>query len=119
MKRILFLTAVLFFLSSNMFAQDNQNEKRQTVYKGVSDQNCALEMAFGSYGAGIDREAFAKCMALIETYKLDHSSKTVGREGETRICLPLNGISALKKRKITKKLKAIADHGQLVSISIR
>jgi len=119
MKSVLKLTMLLALLSGTAYAQDQPNEKRQTVYKGVSDQNCALELAFGSYGAGIDRDAFAKCMAIIESYKLEHSSKSVGREGETRICLPLTGVSALKRRKITRKLKSIADKGQLVSISIR
>ncbi len=119
MKKLAFITVFFCLLSFNFFAQDNKEEKRQTVYKGVSDQACAVEMAFGSYGAGIDRNAFEQFTKLAEANKLEYTSKSVGREGETRICLPMTGLSAMKKRKIIKKLKAIADKGQLVSVSIR
>jgi hypothetical protein len=100
-----------------------QNEpkvtKEPTVYKGVTDNACAVEMAFGSYGAGIDAPSFEKVMALINSNKLAHTSKNIGREGEQRICLPLTELKRKAKSKLITQLKKIAKEGQLVSISIR
>ncbi len=100
-----------------------QNEpkvtKEPTVYKGVTDNACAVEMAFGSYGAGIDAPSFEKVMELIKTKNLAHTSKNIGREGEQRICLPLTELKRKAKSKLITQLKKIAKEGQLVSISIR
>ncbi|HQQ93302.1 MAG TPA: hypothetical protein PLQ93_02010 [Bacteroidia bacterium] len=90
-----------------------------TVYKGVTDQACAVEVNFGSYAAGIDGPAFDKVMALIKKQNLAYTSKNIGREGETRICLPLTELKGSKKSKFIKQLKKIAREGQLVSVSIR
>jgi hypothetical protein len=119
MKKLAAYTLFFCLVGFQLSAQDNKEEKRQTVYKGVSDQACAVEMAFGSYGAGIDRNAFEQFTKLAEVNKIEYTSKSIGREGETRICMPMTGWSATKKKKIIKKLKAIADKGQLVSVSIR
>lgn len=90
-----------------------------TVYKGVTDQGCAVEMAFGSFGSGIDGKAITKVNELIESKKLKSSSKSVGREGETRICLPLTELKDKEKEDFIEQLKKIAKEGQLVSVSIR
>lgn len=101
----------------------SQNEpkvtKEPTVYKGVTDQTCAVEVAFGSYGAGIDAAALDKVKAAIDSRKLKSSGKSVGREGETRICLPLTELKGRKKTAFINELKKIAKEGQLVSVSIR
>lgn len=89
------------------------------VYKGVTDATCAVEVQFGSFSAGIDAKAFDKVMALIESEKLKYTSKNIGREGETRICLPLTELNKRKKRKFIDRLKKIARTGYLTSISIR
>ena len=101
--------------------QDNgpQPTKDPTVYKGVTDKSCAVEMAFGSYGSGIDGEAFKKTMELIEAHKQPYTSKSIGREGETRICMPLATLKGKKRTAFISKLKKIAKEGQLVSVSIR
>jgi hypothetical protein len=90
-----------------------------TVYKGVTDQNCAAEMAFGSYGAGIDSDAFGKTMTLIGKFSVQYTSKNIGREGETRICMPLTELEKKNKEAFIDSLKIIAKGGQLVSVSIR
>jgi hypothetical protein len=90
-----------------------------SVYKGVTDQNCAAEMAFGSYGAGIDSEAFEKTMNMIGKFSVQYTSKNIGREGETRICLPLTELGNKNKEAFIDSLKKIAKGGQLVSVSIR
>lgn len=90
-----------------------------TVYKGVTDGNCAVEMSFGSYGSGIDSKAYEKVRAAIESNKLASTSKNIGREGETRICLPLTELKGDKKTQFIDQLKKIAKEGQLVSVSIR
>ena len=90
-----------------------------TVYKGVTDQGCAAEMAFGSYGAGIDSDAFGKTMTLIGKFSVQYTSKNIGREGETRICLPLTELEKKNKEAFIDSLKKIAKGGQLVSVSIR
>lgn len=90
-----------------------------TIYKGVTDLACAIEVQFGSYSAGIDGKAYDKVIALIDANKLKYTSKNIGREGETRLCLPLTELSKKKKNKFIAKLKKIAKEGQLVSISIR
>lgn len=124
MKRQTILTAIFFLMFTIVFSQEKKQEgpqqtKEPTVYKGVTDQTCAVEVAFGSYGSGIDSKAYEKVIALIEEKKLTHTAKPIGREGETRICLPLNELKTCKKKRFIKSLKKIAKEGQLVSVSIR
>ena len=119
-----FVLALAFFagamnLDAQVKNQDPQPTKEPTVYKGTSDPACAVEVSFGSYGAGIDGKALDKVMAAIEKRKLKHSSKNVGREGETRICLPLKELKGKKKTAFINELKQIAKEGQLVSVSIK
>lgn len=100
-------------------ANGPQSTGDPTVYNGVTDNACAVEVAFGSYGSGIDSKAYEKVIAAIESNKLKSSSKTIGREGETRICLPLTELKGDKKNQFIDQLKKIAKEGQLVSVSIR
>jgi len=90
-----------------------------TVYNQVTDQACAVEVSFGSYASGIDGPALDKVNALIESKKLKSTSKTIGREGERRICLPLTELKENEKKDLIEQLKKIAKEGQLVSVSIR
>jgi len=90
-----------------------------TVYKGVTNDSCAVEMAFGSPGSGIDGKAYNKVMEIIKGRNLAYSAKNIGREGETRICLPLTELKGTEKETTITELKKIAKEGQLVSVSIR
>lgn len=120
-KNLLAFCAVLLF-NVNLSAQDKtgpQPTSDPTVYKGVTDQACAVEVNFGSYAAGIDGPAFEKVSNLMKKYNLSSTSKNIGREGETRICLPLKEIKGSKRKRFIKELKKIAKEGQLVSVSIR
>ena len=90
-----------------------------TVYKGVTNDSCAAEMAFGSPGSGIDGKAYNKVMEVINSRNLSHTAKNIGREGETRICLPLTELKGAEKEAVLTELKKIAKEGQLVSVSIR
>lgn len=90
-----------------------------SVYKGVTNDSCAVEMAFGSYGSGIDGKALDEVMAKISEKKLKYTAKNIGREGETRICMPLTEIKGKEKNEFIEQLKKIAAAGQLVSLSIR
>jgi hypothetical protein len=96
-----------------------QPTKEPTVYKGVTDRACAVEMAFGSYGSGIDGKAYEKVMDVLKEYKQTFTSKSIGREGETRLCMPLAKVGAKRKKALISRLKKIAKEGQLVSVSIR
>ncbi len=116
------LSAALVLGLASLQAQNNEGPKPTsdpTIYKGVTDNACALEVSFGSYSAGIDGPAMDKTMALIKKYNLASTSKNIGREGETRICLPLTEIKGMKRKRFIKELKKIAKAGQLVSVSIR
>lgn len=125
MQRFISFTSVLVCLlivsckSQVINASGPQPTKEPTVYKGVTDNACAAEVAFGSYGAGIDGASFEKVNKLIEEKKLASTAKTIGREGETRICLPLTELKGKKKAEFINQLKKIAKEGQLVSVSIR
>jgi hypothetical protein len=90
-----------------------------TVYKGVTNDSCAVEMAFGSYGSGIDGNALDAAMAKINEKHLKHSAKSIGREGEIRLCMPLTELKDKEKNEFIEQLKKIAATGQLVSVSIR
>ncbi len=90
-----------------------------TVYKGVTNDSCAVEMAFGSPGSGIDLKAYEAVKTKIDAKKLKYTEKSIGREGETRICMPLNEIKGKEKTEFIEQLKKIAADGQLVSVSIR
>ncbi len=109
----------LGFVNSIKAQATPQVTKEPTVYKGVTDQACAIEVSFGSYSAGIDGKAFEKVEALIKEYKVSHTAKGIGREGEQRLCMPLTEIKGCKRKKFIKQLKKIAKEGELVSVSIR
>ncbi|MDO9000935.1 MAG: hypothetical protein Q7W45_14295 [Bacteroidota bacterium] len=89
------------------------------VYNEVSDKACAAEVSFGSFGAGIDGPAYDKVMTAIKDKKVKYTSKNIGREGETRICLPLTELKENEKKDFIEQLKKIAASGQLVSVSVR
>ncbi len=125
MKRIeILVTALFVFVLLSCKAQvvnpkDPQPTKEACVYKGVTDQTCAVEVSFGSYGSGIDGTTFTKVTELIEKNKLKYTSKNIGREGETRLCLPLKELKGKKKTQFINQLKSIVKEGQLTSLSIR
>jgi hypothetical protein len=121
MKKSTFFFSLLFLaFAYNFSAQEGpQVTKEPTVYKGVTDNACAVEVAFGSYAAGIDATSFDKVNDLIKKYNLNSSTKNIGREGEQRICLPLKELKRKAKTKFIEQLKKIAKEGQLVSVSIR
>lgn len=89
------------------------------VYKGVTNDSCAVEVSFGSYGSGIDGKALDQVLAKIDSKKLSYTSKAAGREGERRLCLPLTEIKGKEKEDFVAQLKKIAAEGQLVSVSVR
>jgi hypothetical protein len=117
------LASAAFLLPLSGVSQTTTNGPQatteSTVYKGVTDNACAVEVAFGSPGSGIDGTAFEKVMALVDSKKLKYTSKNIGREGETRICLPLTELKGKKKKQVINQLKKIAKEGQYVSVSIR
>jgi hypothetical protein len=125
MQRFTSLTGSLLLLlivsckSQVITPQDPQPTKEPTVYKGVTDQACAVEMAFGSYGSGIDGVAYEKVIKAMEDWKIQFTAKSIGREGETRICMPLTELKGKQKTEFINQLKKIAKEGQLVSVSIR
>jgi hypothetical protein len=121
MKKTFFASLISLISFSCMSQQDQgpKPTKDPTVYKGVTDKSCAVEMAFGSYGSGIDGPAITKTMDLIKEYNQPYTSKSIGREGETRICMPLANLKGKKRTAFIKRLKKIAKEGQLVSVSIR
>src|SRR5690349_13795523 len=101
-RQIVILSSFLFFGAISIHAQVDNNPgpkatKEPTVFKGVTDKACAVEVSFGSYGAGIDGKAYEKVIAAIEQYKVSHTAKGIGREGETRICMPLTELKRRKK----------------------
>lgn len=121
MKKLTFFTALILLAFNTRLTAQNEPKvtKEPTVYKGVTDQACAVEVAFGSYGSGIDAPSFDKVMTLIKEKNLAYTSKNIGREGEQRICLPLNELKRKAKMRFISQLKKIAKEGKLVSVSIR
>ena len=89
------------------------------VQKTVSDNACAVEVAFGSPGTGIDGAAYDKVIALIESKNVKYTSKNIGREGEKLFCLPLTELKDAAKTDFIEQLKKIAAAGQFVSVSVR
>jgi hypothetical protein len=127
MKKIPSLVFCILFIASvscktkakTNNSTESTSQTQPTVYKGVTNDSCAVEMAFGSYGAGIDGAALDAVVKKIEAKKLKYSAKNIGREGETRLCLPLTEIKGKEKKEFIDQLKKIASEGQLVSVSIR
>jgi len=113
---LLFVAGVSFSLQAQQGPRPTQEP---TVYKGVTDASCAVEISFGSYGAGIDGKALEKVESAIAKHKLKNTRQQIGREGELRICLPLKELKGKKKAGFINELKKIAKEGQLVSVSIR
>ena len=125
MQRLVFFTSILscFLIisckSQVVNAKGPQPTKEPTVYKGVTDNACAVEVAFGSYGSGIDGPSYEKVVKEIEEWKLRSTAKSIGREGEIRMCLPLTELKGKKKTEFINRLKKVAKEGQLVSVSVR
>jgi hypothetical protein len=128
MQRFIFFTTSLLGLmilfscksqSKQVASSGPRPTSDSTVYKGVTDNACAAEVAFGSYGAGIDGPAFERVLKAIEDRKLAFTAKNIGREGETRICLPLTELKSKEKNEFLDQLKKIAKEAQLMSVSIR
>ncbi|MBX3163044.1 MAG: hypothetical protein KF900_01070 [Bacteroidetes bacterium] len=94
-------------------------EDTSFVYKGVTDQNCAAEIAFGSPGSGIDGQGYMRITKYIEEKKLASTSKPIGREGEVRICLPLTEVKGKEKETVINDLKNLVKQSQYTSISLR
>jgi hypothetical protein len=122
-RHLVLFASILFFAIGSCRSQITQKApqptKDPTVYKGVTDQNCAVEVTFGSRGSGVDGAAMDKVVAAIERKKLKHSARNIGREGETRICLPLSELKGKAKTAFINELKKIAKEGELVSVSIK
>lgn len=122
MRKIIFITLSFFSVitcKAQTVGEGPKPTRDTVVYKGVTDNACAVEVSFGSYGSGIDGTAYEKVMAAIGEKNLKHSAKNIGREGETRICLPLKELKRKKKKQFINHLKKIARESQLVSVSIR
>ena len=121
MKKVIAVLTLVLACAVYSNAQNNvpKPTNDSIVYKGVTDPACALEIQFGSYSAGIDAKTYDKIIALIDSKKLKYTSKNIGREGETRLCLPLTELSKRKRNKFIEQLKKIARQGYLTSISIR
>lgn len=113
------IVLVNFFSCRTTKPGSPQPTKDPTVYKGVTSQDCAVEMAFGSYGSGIDDSAYKATMLFIARRNQTYTSTNLGREGETRLCLPLGGLKKKEKNAFIDTLKKIAKAGSLVSVSIR
>lgn len=121
---LLFCSVVFCFVACKSKAKTENTSQptatsQPTVYKGVTNDSCAIEMAFGSYGSGIDGKALEAVIAKVKAKNLKYSSKNIGREGETRLCMPLTEIKGKEKTEFIEQLKKIAKEGQLVSLSIR
>jgi hypothetical protein len=122
MKRLFFVSAIFALCAVSCKSQQGEGPKPTkdpVVYKGVTDPSCAVEVAFGSYGSGIDGAAAKKVQALVDSLGLKHSTKAIGREGEFRYCLPLEELKGRRRKQFISDLKNIAKGGQLVSVSIR
>lgn len=127
MKQYLLLFAGVFLLSLAACKSKSKTTgtsqpvatSEPTVYKGVTNDSCAVEVAFGSYGSGIDGKALEQVMAKIDAKKVKYTSKNAGREGERRICMPLTELKSKEKSDFIEELKKIAAGAQLVSVSVR
>lgn len=116
---IFFVSLIIFFACHSRSKEPHRPTSDPTVYKGVLDPACAVEMQYGSYGAGIDDSAYTETMKLLGRWNVTYTSKNIGREGETRLCMPLDNLKKKEKRQFIDTLKRIARHGKLVSVSIR
>lgn len=103
---ILFVFAFLMLCGFNLKAQD------------PPVQVCDVKISFGSPGTGIDGKTYAAINDLLKEKKIASSEKHFGREGETEICLSLNGMKRRKKKDFIKQLKKTAAAGRLVSVSV-
>jgi hypothetical protein len=123
MKRIIFL----LFAIAGLACSSQQNQpvnypkptKDPTVYKGVTDNECAIEVQFGSYSAGIDGKLYEKIISFIDSNKVKYTATNIGREGETRLCLPLTELKSKKKQQFIARMKKLVKEGFLCSVSIR
>ncbi len=122
MKLSALLCAVALLIFASCLSRNKEPHRPTsdpTVYKGVINPECAVEMQYGSYGAGIDDSAYTETLKLMGRWNVEYTSKNIGREGETRLCMPLAHLKKRQKNQFIDTLKRIAKHGKLVSVSIR
>jgi hypothetical protein len=109
MKNILFAIILLATVS----CKSTKTSSAETT----SASTCAVKISFGSMGSGIDGNVYDQVKTLIEEKKLKFTEKTMGREGEKEICLPLSELKSGEKKTFIDQLKNTTSGGQMVSLS--
>jgi len=92
--------------------------KDHLIYKGCVDSACALEISFASIGSGIDGTCYVKIEHYLQKKQLKYTAKSIGREGETRLCILQMPQSKKHKHQIIKDLRKILSQGQWVSMNV-
>jgi len=118
MKKIAFISALIFLATANLFA--NQTKKdyapaQETPAKG----KYALAISFISIGGGIDGVTYGKIDSLIANHPKKPAVATSGRrgrEGETTLYLTLSELSKSEKKAFIKNVEALAANKKLVKI---
>ena len=116
---VYFAVSLLIGCKTSKSSAPHQPTNDPVVYKGVINPECDVEMSYGSYGSGIDDSAYTATMLLISRWNQTFTATNIGREGETRLCIPVDGLKRRDIRQFIDSLKIIARSGRLVSVSIR
>lgn len=79
---------------------------------------CKVVFNFNSIGGGIDYSKYELLSNLLKTKKVAFTEKTMGREGEKEICIPLNELNGKEKTDFIEQLKTLENKDTHVSLSI-
>ncbi|MCE3228005.1 MAG: hypothetical protein K0S32_2556 [Bacteroidetes bacterium] len=117
MKHLLIILISTLFLSLGACKAKKKTESSGDNNAAKTEITCAAKVSFGSMGSGIDAKKYDEIKKIIEDKKVKYTEKTMGREGEREICLPLTELKGSDKTAFIDQLKKSASAGQLVSVS--
>lgn len=112
------ITIIGAFLLGGLVLLSCKTKAKAEVSGNVSTTTCKVQINFGSRGEGINEAKYTELMELLKKEKIKFTEKSVGREGEKEICLPLNELKENEKNQMIERLKKFEDKNTFISLSV-
>jgi hypothetical protein len=113
-------TCVAFALTLSIAACAAETDRTGSQFQTVPDAGNPYRVVieFGSYGSGIDDDAYDDVVAYVGAHDIDLSPHVYpwGREGEMNLCFTLHGLNAQAQANFVNDVDAIAQGGFLTKV---
>lgn len=112
------ITIIGVFLLGGILLLSCKSKAKAEVTGNVNTTSCKVQINFGSRGEGINEAKYMELTELLKKEKIKYTEKSVGREGEKEICLPLNELKEKEKNELIERLKKFEDKNTFISLSV-